>query len=569
MLRGWLHDIDPEQTLEFSKEFWRFRNRGEGNEEYLKNLIKDYLIDNNHRTTLVVTPNPEHQEGIEKKIIDKLAPLIKDEKKRQEINKTFKQLETFQNEQDSEDDLKKLPSLSISDLPQKPPVIHLEDMEITESIPLYYCDTYTGGIVYIDFAFDITGLDRDLLPYLTFFESALCGVGLPGLGYNKIARRLALLTGGFWGSANINTIVRRNECKIFLIFRTKMLEIKIKEALNLIFDLFLHADFTDTQRLKDIFFELKNSFRSSLIPSGSFYAALRAGSFSSYPLFLEEQIRGITQILFLSKMAGNNNVHKYDKKLQDMKNTIIAKNRLIVNMTCERKNFNKNKECIENKVSSLPVRKLLTDSHQSGFIKGKKKIESLAVTTSINFNAKVLSTSPYGTKENALLSVISHLLNTGYLWEKVRMQGGAYGASISFYGTDGTLVFSSYRDPNILSTLKAFREAVVLIRDNKIKKDQIEKAIIGTVAKSEKPFTPGKRGYLGFKRKLYGITDEMRQKNRDIILSADSETLSEVANKLLENWDETSQVVISNKSSILKESKCMKELKDSMQILPL
>ena len=89
------------------------------------------------------------------------------------------------------------------------------------------------------------------------------------------------------------------------------------------------------------------------------------------------------------------------------------------------------------------------------------------------------------------------------------------------------------------------------------------------MAKSEKPFTPGKRGYLGFKRKLYGITDEMRQKNRDIILSADSETLSEVANKLLENWDETSQVVISNKSSILKESKCMKELKDSMQILPL
>ena len=145
--------------------------------------------------------------------------------------------------------------------------------------------------------------------------------------------------------------------------------------------------------------------------------------------------------------------------------------------------------------------------------------ESFAAPTNVGYVAKALRGARIGSADAGYESVLSHLLRTGYLWEKVRMLGGAYGAFAMPYHTEGVFIFASYRDPNIVKTLQVYRDALVYGKEGSIADDQIEKAVIGTVGKDEKPLDPGDKGLVNFKRKLVGVTDEIRQGHRDAILS--------------------------------------------------
>jgi hypothetical protein len=149
------------------------------------------------------------------------------------------------------------------------------------------------------------------------------------------------------------------------------------------------------------------------------------------------------------------------------------------------------------------------------------------------------------------------------------MRGGAYGAFAVPYGTEGVFMFSSYRDPNIVETLKAFRGSLDYAYQGNIDADQIEKAIIGTVGKDEKPLDPGEKGFTNFKRKLCGITDELRQKRREFILKVNRKALSLAAEKLIKEFDNGFAVVMSNEKAITAASVDLKELKKNITEITL
>jgi Zn-dependent M16 (insulinase) family peptidase len=185
------------------------------------------------------------------------------------------------------------------------------------------------------------------------------------------------------------------------------------------------------------------------------------------------------------------------------------------------------------------------------------RLESIAFPAGVCFNAVALQGAPYESDSNTIESVLAHLISTDFLWEQVRQQGGAYGAHASSSGMAAAFIFSSYRDPNIVSTLGAFRKSLELIRDGKVTMDEVSKAIIGTVASAEKPYPPGEKALVSLKRLLFRITDEARQKRRSIVLGCTVEDLAKAADYLLSKYDDAYTVTIASRDKIGLESSRM------------
>jgi Zn-dependent M16 (insulinase) family peptidase len=148
--------------------------------------------------------------------------------------------------------------------------------------------------------------------------------------------------------------------------------------------------------------------------------------------------------------------------------------------------------------------------------------------------------------------LLAQLLKTTFLWERIRMRGGAYGAGAFANGLEGLFGFSSYRDPNILTTIAAFREALELMADGSIPPQELEKAVITLVGKETRPQSPGEKSMIGFRRILYGVSDGMRQRKRDAMLATSPGAIALAAASLLSAFSSASVVVVGSESAIKK-----------------
>jgi Zn-dependent M16 (insulinase) family peptidase len=157
-------------------------------------------------------------------------------------------------------------------------------------------------------------------------------------------------------------------------------------------------------------------------------------------------------------------------------------------------------------------------------------------------------------------AVLGHLLSTGYLWEKVRMEGGAYGAFSYSRNTDGLFLFGSYRDPNIASTLRAFQEGLKYVEGGALGDDEVEKAVIGTIGREDRPIDPGEKGFVSLQRRLHGVTDEARQARRQRLIATDAGSVCAAARLLSEGYDRGSTAVIANRQALARATEEMPEL---------
>jgi Zn-dependent M16 (insulinase) family peptidase len=200
---------------------------------------------------------------------------------------------------------------------------------------------------------------------------------------------------------------------------------------------------------------------------------------------------------------------------------------------------------------------------------GAQMIESFILSTSVNFTAHVLRGAAFGTREYACEEVLGHILKTGLLWEKIRMRGGAYGAYSSPLGFDELFCFASYRDPNLSATLTAYRQALRELLAAVPGRTELDKAVIGTVSNYEIPYKPHDKGFVAFKRALLGVTDELRQKNRDYTLRINKKELQTCAENLLARFDEGNTVILTNEETLKQERKNLGRLPAAGTRLPV
>ncbi|HTO23653.1 MAG TPA: insulinase family protein, partial [Spirochaetia bacterium] len=584
-LRGWVHGADPFASLGFDAAMAELKKRMASRPRYLEECLQRGLVANPHRLTLVVTPDAGQEARESAAEAARLAALVDPlgAAQREAVLRDARAFKEYQLAPDAAEEVARIPSLRRSDIPAGVERIPRQETRTRGGVPLALHDIFTNEIVYLDLVFPTQGLAPESSLLLPLFGRAVTGMGLPGVAYDRVALDLFRLTGGFSASLDVGGIAGRpEEFGQFLFFRTRCLRPFLEEAATLVSRLLAEADFRDLSRLRDILLELRNDMKSALIPGGHQFAMLRAASMISESVAREEQWRGVTQLLFLDGIAQSldRELPRVAEALEGIRSQLLVRPLLSANATAVSAAFPGIEAAVDALAGKLPgappagtgdsVRPAAIGRSpgRAGNGAGGPRAESLVASASVGYVARAMPGFRYEHPLNGPVAVLGHLLSTGYLWEKVRMEGGAYGAFSYPRNMDGLFLLGSYRDPNIVSTLKAFREGLSVMESGPRDAGEVDKAVIGTVGREDRPMDPGEKGFVSLQRSLHGITDEARQARRTSLLAVDRRGISEAARGLIQEFEKGFTAVIASRASLAEAQKQVPELGARVTDLP-
>jgi len=553
-LRGWLHGYTPESTLEFSRWMEKLKTAVAQDTTFFEKFIKKTFLDNTHRSIITVRPDKDHtkkQNRAEAEKIQEIMKVLTPEWEEQILNDNEK-LNNFQKIPDSPEALATIPQLSLEDLPRDISIIKTI-YQADHNLSVYRHDLFTNGIVYADFSFNAGMLTDEETMYLPLFGKMITSASLPGIPYDEVARLFSLYTGGFYSFLESSSVLgKKVEFRNSIFFRLKFLEEDRGKAIELLMKMFLHAKIDEESRLKDVIFEMKGDFSASFIPSGHSYSTLRAGS-KLKPVFnYEEKWRGIDQYLFLYNFTRDltqEKLHDIGKMLQKIREKLLCKETAEVNISAPENVIDATLSHLLPEMSTLYHSQDLLD-HTLLKKVSYTKAESVYIPAPVGFVGLALEGSGIESKDHAAEILLSHILKTEYLWEAIRMKGGAYGASASANGMEGVFSFSSYRDPKILDTIEAYREGLQYYSDTLLDEEKLTQAVIAVVGKDVRPLAPGEKSIIGFRRALYGITDRIRRDKRHWLLAVSPRDIQTASKHLLENFNSSALVVLAGRENI-------------------
>ncbi len=550
-LRGWLHGLSPEVTMEFSPRFEELRKRYKNDSRYFEKLIDTFLIRNNHRSTVLIQADTGYT--VREAAIDEHSPAAVEQAERETAL-----FNAFQEKTDKPEDLAAIPLLKREDIPRRVELIPTREAGPCAGGKLYTHALNTNGIVYLDIGFPLGSLSSEEQFFMPLFTGALYKIGCEGLPYDELSRTLFEETGGLTSMLEGSTT--RDGTKLYLFFRIKTLEAKFDRGLALLEKILTTPDNGRTDKIRDILLEMRNDISASIVPRGNQYAMLTAARNFQPALGIEEIWKGPDQLFFLHRLSeiDAGAFSGIGEVFTHLQRKVLHSGAPVLQITAEESFLETAAARAETLLRSLPPGPKTAErpgfmDAVSGFprlpLTGGKPVR-LAVPAAVGFAGAALRASWLGTRANALETLLGHALKTGYLWEQVRMKGGAYGVSAEANGTEGIWSFTSYRDPRCGASLGTFRDAFEYAASGGISGTVLKKAVIGTVGNEVRKLAPGIKGFIGFRRKLYGITDEARQNKRDCILSAEPGELKHAAEELLRHFSYCETACIADEKTL-------------------
>ncbi len=533
VLSTWINGCDPIEQLQFEASLSAVKENLATQPRYFEGLIETYLLQNPHRVTVVMEPDAELQARREAEETAKLADIkanLSDEQLEQIMAET-RLLREAQETPDPPEALALVPSLQLSDIERENKVVPIEIIDAGEYKTLYH-DIFTTGIVYLEVAFNLHGLPQDLLPYADLFSIALFEIGTETEDYVKLSQRIGRKTGGVRAYQTIMSQFHAAESAAWLLIRGKAMEHQTDDLLGIIRDVLLTVKLDNQQRFRQLVLEEKARFESGLIPGGHRVVSTRLRANFSEAGWVNEQLGGVSYLLFLRQLAHDvdNDWPSVLAKLEQVWQRVINRQAAVCNVTVDRDSWHSIKPKLDSFMAELPSRTYTPVSWTHGTSFGSEGLT--AAGAQVNYVGKAANLYELGYRFNGSLSVITNYLRTTYLWEKIRMQGGAYGAFCSFDRNSGVFTYLSYRDPNLLATLTNYDQAAAFLRQVDLNEDQLTKSIIGVIGDIDTYRLPDAKGYTSLMRYLTGYTDEQAQRYREEVLATTPQAFREFAEVL-------------------------------------
>ncbi len=526
VLTTWIHDEDPFKLLAFEGPLNEIKQRLASEPRYFESLIQTHFLDNPHRTTLRLKPDPELGKRLDEEEKARLAKIRESVSESQiaELVENAKKLKLQQEKPDSPEALETLPVLKLEDLDKKNKTIPIEFLEMQGTKVLYH-DLFTNGIVYLDLGFDLHALPKELLPLTEIFIRALLETGTEKEDFVKLSQRIGKSTGGIHGTAVTATAIGSRESVAKLVLRGKATVAQAGELLNILKDVLVGARLDNRERIKQIVLEEKAGLESSLVPSGHIYVNQRVRAQFGESGWAKDQMSGIGYLFALRELESNVNKKWKSvlKKLEAMREALITRHALICNVTLDAANWVSLKLQLDSFLSALPASEAKIESFG---VQPEQKKEGLTIPAQVNYVGKGANLYDLGYEYDGSANVITDYLRMTYLWEKIRVQGGAYGTFCVFDDASGVLTLLSYRDPNVAATLDNFDKAAAFLKgldSSRLTENEIKKAIIAAIGDLDAYQLPDAKGYISMLRYLTNRTDELRQEIRDEVLSTNGE----------------------------------------------
>lgn len=522
---SWLYDSDPTMHLRYEQIFHSLKEGAKT--DYFEKLMEESLLKNPYSVSLILKPVKGLTAKKEQELATKLAA-VKSKMSEEEIEaviKETKELKDYQKEVSAKEDLEKIPMLKREDITKQAAKVIWSKEEV-DGVDVIYSEVFTSGIAYLKFVFNISGLTKEELPYLGLLREVLAYIDTEKYSYLKLANLLNLHTGGLGFHIDSYTDfedVTRSAHKMSL--NTKVLYEKLDFALDIALEILLHSNLSDTKRLKDILLEVKSNQKQGLLTAGNITALTRALSGFSKEYELKECTAGIEYYRCLEALANGDDIDALAHRLYEIAAKIFNKNNILVHITAERKGYERFKALLPAFLQALPNTPLTRS--EEVFVP-KSRNEAFMTSSQVNYVARVGNFKKHGFAYTGILKVLKGLLSYDYLWNNIRVLGGAYGAAAVFTRS-GNAGFVSYRDPHLAKTDGIYEGITDFVKSFKADEREMTKLIIGAISEMDTPLTPAGIGLKGFVSYMYGISDEDYQRERDEILAASAEDINALA----------------------------------------
>lgn len=551
-LDSWLFDdMKPFIHLECLGTFAKLRKAVDT--DYFEKLIQEYLLDNTHGSSVTVKPKRglgnEREEALAKELSDYKASLSDEEIKK--LIEDTEHLKKYQEEPSSDEDLRKLPMLTRADMKKNAmPFSNIEDELLDVKVVRH--DIESNGIDYISFLFDAGDFAQSELGYLGFFTNALGLVSTEKYSYTDLANATNIYTGGIsTGTASHPDIKDRNNFVFKFEVKLKVLEKNLDKALELMEQMLLSSDFTDTKRLGELVAQIKARLQANLSSSGHLVAAMRSmSSFSRYALY-QDELKGVAFYRSICRIEKelSESPKSVSDKLAAIAKKLFARNRMLISFTGNNEAYGNAKPSLEKVIAGFDKMSAVGNQAEVHFNTAK---EAFIDASQIQYVAKTGDFICEGYEYTGALRLLRIILSYDYLWINVRVKGGAYGCMNTFLRS-GESYFVSYRDPNLSDTLDVYDRIPEYIKNFSPDERDMTKYIIGTFSALDTPMNPEAKGSRSLSAYLEGITYEQIQKERNEILNAQPEDIRRLADLVEAVLKKDSICVIGNENMI-KES---------------
>lgn len=554
-LTTWLYDRDPLALLAFEAPLDDLKKRAAGNPDFFSELIDRYFLKNPHRTILILKPEPGHaarQAAEEQKRLQKAKASMGSEEI-QEVIENTRALRRLQETPDAPEALATIPSLRIEDLDRKNKIVPIKHLKHPETDVLIH-DLFTNGITYLDLGFNLHGLKQGLLPYVRLFSKALLEMGTDKEDYVSLSERISRKTGGIHPAFFTSAIREQETGAAWMFLRGKAVTDKTADLLDILREVLLGVKLDNRDRFKQMVLESKARKEQALVPSGHQVVSKRLSCHFSEADWASEQIGGLDYLFFLRELEGliDQDWPGVLASLEEVRGTLVRRGGMVLNFTVDGKGWSSVEPAMAKFVNSMPSGALREEKWtrvQPPFFEG------LTIPAQVNYVGKGATLYPLGYEFHGSALVITKLLRNSWLWDRIRVQGGAYGAFCSIDRYSGALIFVSYRDPNLLKTLDVYDGAGKFLRTTPLDSETVSKAVIGTIGEIDQHRLPDSEGHMSMLRWLTNQTEEERQQIRDEVLGTAEKHFRDFADVLDKVRDTGIVKVLGSRDTILEASK--------------
>lgn len=525
IMARWLYDGCPLQGLKYEgllKDLKKKIKKG----RYFESLIKDLFLDN--KNYIIATCKPDASMGKELEDAERMELQVFEKtlsaKDRENIQKKNEVLLKRQMTPDSEEALATIPRVSIDDLSRTVERIPNEEV-MHDGIKFLYHDLPSQKITYLHLSFDCGAVEIDDFMWLSLFNSLLTKCGTKDISYDEFAQDISIETGGISSTLNIySSYIAPENVGCSLSVQGKAMFDKTDQFCDLISKILYEVDFSDLSRIKNIVDSMISRLNNTLQNNGDRVARNIISASLSATGSLTNKINSLEYLDFLKAVRAelNKSADKLYEKFELMKEKVFTKENLIINLACDKEDFEVIKQKTAKVVASLKNGK--KQEFKNIKLTPKENI-GLSSSGSVQYVAKGINFKDLGYENHGCFDLLNQLLSTGYLWEKVRVQGGAYGCYLSFDKVSGALVLTSYRDPNLVETIEVFDQIADFLENLEITKDEFEKLIIGTIGRLDGPMTTSQKSKLALNRYLAGVDYDDLDKRREELLNTKLEDL--------------------------------------------
>lgn len=552
IMDSWLYDKDPVMHLCYEQIFEKIK--AELKNRYFEDLIEKYILNNNHSSMLVLKPRRGMSEakGEETKAKLKSIKTKLTKEQLQELVKQTRELKKWQNTPDAPEKLALIPMLSIKDIDKKGEILPQQVKEET-GIKVLAHHMFTNDIVYADLLFDTTAVSQELLPYIPLLSGILGKVSTENYSYGDLSKEIDMHTGGIRFSPQVYG-EKNDDSKYHpvLSVRGRALSGKLPRMFELISEIITKTKFDDARRIKEIIQENKSRIEMRISNEGYATACKRLFSYFSTEGSYLETISGLTYYRFIADIEKNfeSRIEEVRSNLQKLVGLIFRKERLVAGVTCEEDDYHSFAKSMSLVLKEMSSEKLPSVQY---VFKTESHNEGLMTQGKVQYVAQGYNFIKLGYSYTGKLQVLRTISRYSYLWNRIRVQGGAYGA-FSGFEKNGNMFLVSYRDPNLKETLKVYDEMYDYLKNFQIEEREMTKYIIGTVSKLDLPLTPFMKGERAIENYMRKITTEDLQKEREEILGTSQQDMRALSDMMFELMKRKSYCVLGSEMKI-KENK--------------